>query len=226
LNITLTPVNPPIYIPANGGNFNFTVMVHRAWAPQAPFWVWARIKNPDGSYTAPTLGPVRINPPVALIISRVRTQTIPSSWPAGIYAYKGYAHATFSYPATDSSSFLFAKNASANGDLWITDASCTGEPFPGERSVTAIIPSGLELKASPNPFNATTAIRFELRVASLVNLKVYDSNGRLVATLVEGWREAGDHEVTFYGSTLASGVYLAKLTSGGETSLQKVMLLK
>jgi hypothetical protein len=114
---------------------------------------------------------------VALIISRVRTQTIPSSWPAGIYAYKGYAHATFSYPATDSSSFLFAKNASANGDLWITDASCTGEPFPGERSVTAIIPSGLELKASPNPFNATTAIRFELRVPSLVNLKVYDSNG-------------------------------------------------
>jgi hypothetical protein len=78
----------------------------------------------------------------------------------------------------------------------------------------------------PNPFNLTTTFSFALSSASLVMLKVYDVSGRLVATLVEGWREAGDHEVTFDGSTLASGVYLVKLTSGGETSLQKVMLLK
>jgi hypothetical protein len=64
-----------------------------------------------------------------------------------------------------------------------------------------------------------------------VTLKVYDTAGRLVSVLVDGWREAGIHEVTFDGSALVSGIYLAKLEMSGSgatptTMVQKMVLLK
>ncbi|HEX7344368.1 MAG TPA: SBBP repeat-containing protein [bacterium] len=79
---------------------------------------------------------------------------------------------------------------------------------------------------SPNPFNPSTALSFELRAASPVSLKVYDTAGRLVATLVDGWREAGIHETVFDGSKLPSGIYLARLTAGDFSAGQKLVLMK
>ncbi|MBU0517465.1 T9SS type A sorting domain-containing protein [bacterium] len=80
--------------------------------------------------------------------------------------------------------------------------------------------------ANPNPFNPTTSISIQLSAVSRVNLTVYDISGRKVATLVDGFRDAGYHQITFDGSGLASGVYLVKLEAGDYSSIQKVMLLK
>ncbi|RJP79802.1 MAG: T9SS C-terminal target domain-containing protein [Candidatus Zixiibacteriota bacterium] len=82
------------------------------------------------------------------------------------------------------------------------------------------------VSVSPNPFNPVTVARFELRDARHVTLRVYDTAGREVATLVEGWREAGVHEVTFDASALPSGIYFARLSSDGLTQVQKLILLK
>jgi hypothetical protein len=68
---------------------------------------------------------------------------------------------------------------------------------------------------SPNPFNPSTVISYQLSVVSFVNLAVYDVSGRLVAELVNGWRDMGAHEVTFDGSGLASGVYIYRLEASG-----------
>jgi hypothetical protein len=83
----------------------------------------------------------------------------------------------------------------------------------------------------PNPFNPSTVASFELRVPSRVNLKVYDTAGRLVATLADGWRGAGSHEVTFdpagaSGSRLASGLYFVRMQAGEYSAVRKMMLLK
>ncbi|MCX6639594.1 MAG: C10 family peptidase [bacterium] len=78
----------------------------------------------------------------------------------------------------------------------------------------------------PNPFNPTTTLHYELPAASQVTLKVYDTSGRLVTTLVNGYRQAGAHEVTFDGSRLASGVYLVRLEAGEFRAVQKMVLLK
>jgi hypothetical protein len=75
----------------------------------------------------------------------------------------------------------------------------------------------ISLVNSPNPFNPSTAISFKLQAASHVSLKVYDIAGRLVATLTDGWREAGTHEVMFDGSSLASGIYLYSLETSGSS---------
>jgi len=100
------------------------------------------------------------------------------------------------------------------------------ETVTGVTPEPAARPDAFSLAAHPNPFNPSTVARYELRAASDVNLRVYDTAGREVATLVNGWRAAGSHEVTFNGAGLPSGIYLAKLTAEGRTAVQKLILMK
>ena len=78
----------------------------------------------------------------------------------------------------------------------------------------------------PNPFNPQTTIRFGLPEPSLVNLTIYNLRGRKVATLVEGFRQAGYHDVTWDAAGLASGLYFYRIQAGNFTALQKMVLLK
>jgi len=78
----------------------------------------------------------------------------------------------------------------------------------------------------PNPFNPETRIGFRIRDAGFTSLKVYDVLGREVATLVEGKIDAGNHEVTFDGSNLPSGVYVYRLMSGSYQESKKMLLMK
>jgi len=80
--------------------------------------------------------------------------------------------------------------------------------------------------AFPNPFNPTTHIRFQLEESARVQLTVYDMLGRQVATLVDGVRGAGMHQVLFDGSGLASGMYVYRMQTGGQVFTQKMMLIK
>jgi hypothetical protein len=90
-----------------------------------------------------------------------------------------------------------------------------------------IIPTKFSVHpAFPNPFNPTTVIGYQLPIASQVTLIVYDISGGKIVELVNGWRDAGTHEVTFDGSGLASGVYLYRLTAGGYQSSGKMVLMK
>jgi hypothetical protein len=78
----------------------------------------------------------------------------------------------------------------------------------------------------PNPFNPVTTIPFDLPRDSKVNLKIYDISGRLVTTLISGWRNAGYHKVTWDASNLVSGVYIYHLEAGDFTASQKMVLMK
>jgi hypothetical protein len=78
----------------------------------------------------------------------------------------------------------------------------------------------------PNPFNPTTTLRFSLPETMPVTLRVYDLQGRAVATLVEGVREAGTHTVQFDGTHLASGTYLYRLEAGAFSQTKRFTLVK
>lgn len=80
--------------------------------------------------------------------------------------------------------------------------------------------------AYPNPFNPTTAIAFDLPLGSEVRLAVYDMLGREVARLVDGYREAGVHQVTFDATHLPSGVYLYRMQAGGFEDARLITLMK
>jgi hypothetical protein len=92
-------------------------------------------------------------------------------------------------------------------------------------SVTAI-PRAYQLNQNyPNPFNPSTTIRYGLPQKSQVTLKVYNTLGQLVTTLVNGEQGAGYHEVRFDGSNLASGVYFYRLQAGNFVQTKKLLLL-
>jgi hypothetical protein len=83
----------------------------------------------------------------------------------------------------------------------------------------------------PNPFRSSTTLRFSLVQDAEVSLKVYDVYGRLVATLMEGSRDAGVHTVTWdtgsaAGGALAPGLYFLSLRAGTHHETRKLLLLK
>jgi hypothetical protein len=79
----------------------------------------------------------------------------------------------------------------------------------------------------PNPFNPSTKIKFFLaQFTKGVKLEVYNVLGNLVKTLVSEDRAAGQHEIRFDGSNLASGVYMYKLTAGNFRETKKMLLVK
>ncbi len=82
------------------------------------------------------------------------------------------------------------------------------------------------ISAHPNPFNPTATFSYQLSANSFVNLQVYDIKGKTVAELVNGWREAGMHEITFDGSALASGILFFRLQTGQYQSTGKIVLMK
>ncbi|HEY3296393.1 MAG TPA: T9SS type A sorting domain-containing protein [bacterium] len=80
--------------------------------------------------------------------------------------------------------------------------------------------------AYPNPFNASTNIRYSLPAAGYVRLAVYDVLGRHIADLVNSSVSAGEHRAMWNPVNVASGVYVVRLQAADQIAQQKVLLLK
>ena len=78
----------------------------------------------------------------------------------------------------------------------------------------------------PNPFNPSTLIAFSIPEEAHVRLSVYDMQGRQVASLLNGTRSAGNHEVRWEPQGLASGLYLYRIEAGSYTASKVLHLLK
>lgn len=88
-------------------------------------------------------------------------------------------------------------------------------------------PETFELSQNyPNPFNPSTTISFNLSQPGQVSLNVYDLNGRLIDTLVNGQQAAGPQAVTFDAGHLPSGTYVYRLTTPSGTQTKKMILIK
>jgi len=90
--------------------------------------------------------------------------------------------------------------------------------------------TGLSQNA-PNPFNPLTRITFSVAARGEVSLRIYDIAGRVLRTLVEGWREPGVYSEVWDGrgddgSVLPSGVYFYSLKAGEVVATHKMVLLK
>ena len=78
----------------------------------------------------------------------------------------------------------------------------------------------------PNPFNPATSIKFSLVSSEFVGLKIYNSIGQEVASLVNQILPAGEYEYTWNAGNLASGIYLYKFRTGNSVEVKKMILLK
>ena len=86
----------------------------------------------------------------------------------------------------------------------------------------------------PNPFNPSTAIKYQLPRAAYVSLKIFNSLGQLVTTLVDEKEQAGYFNVNWNAANIPSGIYFCRLQArqaeGGRTGefveTKKMVLLK
>jgi hypothetical protein len=78
----------------------------------------------------------------------------------------------------------------------------------------------------PNPFNPLTVIRYQLPVDSWVTLKIYNTLGEEVFTLIEGIQDAGFKSVEFNANKLPSGIYFYRLTAGAFAETKKLLFIK
>lgn len=98
----------------------------------------------------------------------------------------------------------------------------------GINNISSVVPGDFNLQQNfPNPFNPTTAIRFDMKKTANVTLKVYNAQGQEVATLINNEVVSpGTKEVTFGASNLGSGIYFYTLSAGDFRETKKMMLIK
>lgn len=107
-----------------------------------------------------------------------------------------------------------------------TIASFGGEATDGERVGPEMPQQIAILDNYPNPFNASTVIRYELSKQADTKLSVFDMLGRKVAVLVDGHMPAGSHSVRFNAETLPSGVYISRIQTGETADTHTMTLIK
>jgi len=80
----------------------------------------------------------------------------------------------------------------------------------------------------PNPFNPTTTINYEIADPGFVSLKIFNTLGQEVETLVNEFKQSGNYNVewSIANSHLSSSVYFYQLTQGSNSIIKKMILLR
>jgi hypothetical protein len=78
----------------------------------------------------------------------------------------------------------------------------------------------------PNPFNPTTTITFHLPSSSLVTLKVFNTAGQEIASLVDRQLPAGDHRTEWNASGVPSGIYFYRIQAGAYSETKKLVVMR
>ena len=230
IQITMTPLNPPIQIPAGGGSFQYDILITNLSETNVLFDAWIEAVLPDNSL----LSPIRLKrnlvlEPFGSLEYQSLTQSVPANAPSGTYTYSAFI--------------------GTNPDIRISSDNFDFEKLPGdgianhqngwklfgwddESELTVNIAENYNMIAAyPNPFNPSTTISFELGEAGLVSMDVFDITGRAVGAknlspLQNQWMSAGQHSVVFDAEGLSSGIYFIRLEAGEFRQTQKILLLK
>jgi hypothetical protein len=98
----------------------------------------------------------------------------------------------------------------------------------GVRGLGVAVPNAFILEQNyPNPFNPSTTIEYQVSRPGQVAIRVYDIQGRQVATLVNQDHGTGLHTVQWDASSLASGTYFYRIEAGGQTyEAKKALFIK
>ena len=121
-------------------------------------------------------------------------------------------HCVFNAAYDDEFQWVFYTKSSPPTGIEVIDTPC--------------VPSRIELSAYPNPFNATSVIRYTLPNASSVVVEVYDILGRKVKTLLDAEQQAGNHSVEWNARDCPSGLYFYRIQAGEYAETRKMVLLK
>ena len=255
VSLTMTPLNPPVEIPAGGGTFDYNVMMVNNTDIAQTFYAVLFADIPNGSQYGPiSPTPYLVQLPAGGTIDVDLTQNVPGNAPAGVYTY--YCLVGTGYNSIiDSSGFTFTKlgTVQAGGigewisyyrdsniamrenDMWTVDGIYreNGTLIYGSMAADErLIPLSFALYQNyPNPFNPVTTIKYELPEKSYININIFNIRGEKVTELVSGVQMAGYHQVIWNGKNLngksvSSGIYIYSLSTDEFHSVKKMLLFK
>lgn len=143
------------------------------------------------------------------------------------------------YKLLPTGTFDLVFSADGYSDVTVSGVSTTwGTPtvldvqFEAEGTgVGPAVAAGGPLDSSPNPFRAATTLRFETAQPGRVRLAVHDVAGRLVTSLLDEVRPAGEVRVVWDGRSaggeaVANGIYFVRLEAGARQETEKITLVR
>ncbi|MBD3168927.1 MAG: T9SS type A sorting domain-containing protein [candidate division Zixibacteria bacterium] len=218
--VNMTPRGIPV-VAAPGEQFKFTGGLINTTSIGGTGDVWTMVRDSNGSLFGPVslFRGIELAPYQVVRIADI-PQDVPVWAPEGDYQYVSYCGYYPSY-IVDSAYFSFEVrgepigNSSAwKGAGWFKQ---TGDGLP-----SAVLAAG----NYPNPFNASTTINFNIPDAGNVRVDLYNIRGQLVEALADEYMRAGNHSVVWDASGYASGVYFYRISSGEETVIRRMTLMK
>jgi hypothetical protein len=158
--------------------------------------------------------------------ARYRVQLAKSSTFEQLLVDKEVEGESASVEVADGETYFWRVAAAGSGD---DEAWSDTYSFTTKQSATAgdELIEGFTLGQNyPNPFNPSTAIPFRIEASGEVSLRVYNTLGQEVATLVDGFLPAGSHSARWEAGDLPSGTYLYRLVSGHHTQTRMLTFIK
>jgi len=216
-DVSMTPDTSPVVVP-HGGSFGLTGTIGNPTAAPIQTDVWVGVIYLGTFYQLWLFNNIPLNP--GQYISAHMNQSVPNYAPAGTYIYRAYCGDRPTNVKCDSFSFNFTVTGArvdGGADDWTLEGGFNSVDMPTDYALVGCY---------PNPFNATTTITYALPSAGNVNLDVYNLAGQRVATLVNGYNDAGQHNIVWDGSGYSSGIYFYRLTAGDFTQTKRMTLLK
>jgi hypothetical protein len=107
-----------------------------------------------------------------------------------------------------------------------TDTVIVLKPIAGIRVIGATALNYALNQNYPNPFNPTTIIEYALPRAGFTTLKIYNSLGVMVTSLLSGYLQPGRYAIEWDASKFASGMYFCRLQTGPFTATKKLVLIR
>jgi len=127
------------------------------------------------------------------------------------------ANATYNFYEAATGEFLGQIAEGENGSVEVTRASAVK---------IQKVESTFYVTNFPNPVNDMTTIKFAVPADENVNIRIYNTLGVEIATVVNGFFRAGEYTQMFDAATLPSGSYIVKITAGDNTAIQTMTVVK
>jgi hypothetical protein len=140
--------------------------------------------------------------------------------------------ANWTVPPTDSTEYTMVVCTELLGDIDSTNDCAQKAIFARYpvgvmeelRRATALTAFTLD-QNDPNPFCASTTIKYSIPTSPTVTLEVFDITGRLVEALVNETQQPGIHQVNWNRDTNPSGVYFYRLKAGEFTETKMMIIM-
>lgn len=154
----------------------------------------------------------------------------------GVQSDSNYVTVTHPWPATEGFHYYIWR---LDADDWVDEFNENNNfimdgfdvnpvsSVPQDGRSVSLLPGDTRLtNVYPNPFNPAVTLRYQHAQPGKLKLVIFDTTGREVAVLIDGFIPQGSGELTWEAEDLAAGIYFAVLTGGGYRSVQPLLFVK